>query len=66
MWYNLAASQGLEAARHNRDLLAKRMMADQNAKAQELVRNWKAMPADVTVRHGDASDTDLYSLRIKS
>ncbi|MYN26943.1 tetratricopeptide repeat protein [Duganella levis] len=36
MWFNLAAAMGIERARNNRDLLSKRMTADQIAEAQKM------------------------------
>jgi hypothetical protein len=41
MWSNLAAAQGNEPARGNRDLFASRMTPDQLAEAQRLAREWK-------------------------
>ena len=41
MWLNLAAAQGLEAARSARDNLAANMTPDQIAEAQRLAREWK-------------------------
>jgi TPR repeat protein len=40
MWYNLAATQGNEIAKENRDIVAKRMTPAQIAEAQELARKW--------------------------
>ncbi len=44
MWVNLAAAQGLEAARNNRDLASKQMPPAQLAEAQRLAREWKRKP----------------------
>jgi hypothetical protein len=41
MWWNLAAAQGNEDARKNRDLAARRMTPDQLAEAQRMAREWK-------------------------
>ena len=38
MWCNIASSHGIEHARGNRDILAKRMTKDQLAEAQTLAR----------------------------
>ena len=40
MWYNLAAAQGLENGRKNREMVAKRMSPSQIEKAQRLAREW--------------------------
>lgn len=45
MWFNLAAAQGNEDARQNRDSLAKVMTPDQIAEAQRLARQWKPVVA---------------------
>ncbi|MEC4687440.1 MAG: SEL1-like repeat protein, partial [Nitrospirota bacterium] len=44
MWVNLAAAQGLEAARNNRDRASKQMPPAQLAEAQRLAREWKPKP----------------------
>jgi TPR repeat protein len=36
MWYNLAAANGNEIGRKNRDIIAKNMTSDQTADAQNL------------------------------
>jgi TPR repeat protein len=41
MWLNLAAAQGQEEAKTNRDIVAKRMTPAQLAEAQRLAREWK-------------------------
>ena len=41
LWYNLAAAQGNELARKNRDIVAKKMTSAQIAEAQRLAREWK-------------------------
>jgi len=41
MWLNLAAAQGNERARKERDIVAERMTHEQIAEAQELAREWK-------------------------
>ena len=38
MWSNIASSNGIEEARTNRDIVAKRMTTDQLAEAQRLAR----------------------------
>ncbi len=40
MWYNLAAAQGNETARENRDIVAESMMPADISKAQVLAREW--------------------------
>jgi hypothetical protein len=45
MWFNLAAAQGNEDARQNRDSVAKVMTPDQVAEAQRLARQWKPVVA---------------------
>ncbi len=40
-WLNLAAAQGHETAKQNRDLAAERMTPDQIAEAQRLAREWQ-------------------------
>ena len=45
MWFNLAAAQGNEDARQNRDGVAKLMTPDQIAEAQRLARQWKPVVA---------------------
>jgi TPR repeat protein len=45
MWFNLAAAQGNEDARQNRDSVAKLMTPDQVAEAQRLARQWKPVVA---------------------
>ncbi len=40
IWYNLAAAQGNELGRENRDIVAKRMTPAQVAEAQRLAREW--------------------------
>jgi uncharacterized protein len=42
MWYNLAAANGHENGRKNRDLIAKEMTPSQIEKAQALAREWMA------------------------
>ena len=39
-WWNLAAAQGAENARKNRDMVAQEMTPDQIAEAQRLAREW--------------------------
>ena len=41
MWLHLAAAQGDEFARKNRDITAENMTPDQIAEAQKLAREWK-------------------------
>ena len=41
MWWNLAAAQGNETAKKNRDKAASQMTPDQLAEAQRLAREWK-------------------------
>ena len=41
MWYNLAASQGVDTARKNRVSIERRMTPQQIAEAQRLAREWK-------------------------
>ena len=41
MWLNLAAAQGIERARKERDIVAEKMTHEQIAEAQELAREWK-------------------------
>ena len=41
MWLNLAAAQGYEEAKKDRDFVASHMTADQLAEAQRLARDWK-------------------------
>ncbi len=41
MWFNLAAAQGNELGRENRDIVAERMTPAQVAEAQRLAREWK-------------------------
>jgi TPR repeat protein len=41
MWSNLAAAQGDENAKNNRNLLEQHMSPDQIAEAQRLAREWK-------------------------
>ena len=41
LWFNLAAAQGDELARTNRDNIEKQMTKAQIAKAQKLIREWK-------------------------
>ena len=40
MWYNLAAANGHEQARVNREELSKKMTSDQIAEAQKMAREW--------------------------
>ncbi len=40
MWFNLAAAQGIEVARENRDILAKKMTPADISKAQAMAREW--------------------------
>ena len=40
MWYNLAAAEGNETARKNRDIVAKQMTPADISKAQKLAREW--------------------------
>ena len=39
MWFNLAAAQGNEDGKKNRDIVAKRMTSEQIAEAQKLARD---------------------------
>ncbi len=41
LWYNLAAAQGTELARKNRDIIAEKMTPAQMAEAQRLARDWR-------------------------
>jgi hypothetical protein len=41
MWANLAAAQGSDRGKENRDIVAKRMTSEQIAEAQRLAREWK-------------------------
>jgi TPR repeat protein len=41
MWFNLAAAQGHEIARWDREELSSAMTPDQIAEAQRLARDWK-------------------------
>ena len=41
MWYNLAAAQGVDTARKNREGVAELMIAEQITQAQKLAREWK-------------------------
>ena len=41
MWFNLAAAQGHEQARENRDIISDGMTPAQIAEAQRLAREWK-------------------------
>jgi len=40
MWFNLAATQGMEGAKETRDSIAKKMTSAQIAEAQELAHKW--------------------------
>ena len=40
MWYNLAAAQGNEYARGNKEILEERMTREQIAEDQRLSREW--------------------------
>ena len=40
MWFNIAAANGNEEARKNRDIAAKRMTATDISRAQKLAREW--------------------------
>jgi uncharacterized protein len=40
MWYNIAASSGLDFLTKNRDLIAKQMTPADISKAQEMAREW--------------------------
>jgi TPR repeat protein len=40
MWFNLAAAQGNETGRKNRDLVAKQMTPADISEAQRLAREW--------------------------
>jgi TPR repeat protein len=42
MWFNLAAAQGNESAKKNRDIAASHMTRDQLAQAQRLARECKS------------------------
>ena len=42
LWFNLAAAQGDEGARKDRDILAEQMTLAQIGDAQRLAREWKA------------------------
>jgi hypothetical protein len=42
MWFNLAAAQGNESAKKNRDIAASHMTRDQLAQAQRLAREWRS------------------------
>ncbi|MFH1029213.1 MAG: trypsin-like peptidase domain-containing protein [Pseudomonadota bacterium] len=50
MWWNLAASQGQENARSNRDLVAKEMTPAQLAEAQKRAREFRPVPEDASTR----------------
>jgi TPR repeat protein len=41
MWFNLAAAQGSDTGKENRNLAEKLMTAEQIADAQKLSREWK-------------------------
>ncbi len=41
LWFNLAAAQGQEQAKKNRDIVAEKMTPAQIAEAQRLARDWK-------------------------
>ena len=41
LWYNLAAAQGLEKAKNNRDIVAERITPSQIEKAQTLAAEWR-------------------------
>jgi len=41
MWFNLAATQGNEYAKKERDILAAEVTREQIAEAQRLAREWK-------------------------
>lgn len=41
MWVTLAAAQGYEKAKKNRDKAAKRMTSEQISEAQRRAREWK-------------------------
>jgi uncharacterized protein len=41
MWFNLAAAHGLDDAKNNRNIIEKRMTAQQIGEAQKLSREWK-------------------------
>ena len=41
MWYNIAASQGIELAIKKRDLVTEEMTSEQIIEAQKLAREWK-------------------------
>ncbi len=43
MWWSLAAAQGNEIARKNRDIVLKLMTPDQIAEAERLAREWKPL-----------------------
>lgn len=44
IWWNLAAAQGQEAARHNRDVVAKKMTTAQLAEAQKRAQGFRPVP----------------------
>ena len=41
LWYNLAAVEGDDDSRRNRDIIAEKMTFAQIAEAQRLAREWK-------------------------
>ncbi len=41
MWFDLAAAQGFENARKNRDIVADKMTPTQISEAQRLARDWR-------------------------
>ncbi len=44
MWFSLAAAQGSNSAKEQRDIVADRMTPDQIAEAQRMAREWKPVP----------------------
>jgi hypothetical protein len=46
MWFNLAAANGDEQAKGNRDIIVDRMTGEQVAEAQKLAREWMAAHPD--------------------
>jgi len=58
MWFSLAAAQGNESARWNRDIVEEKMTPEQIAEARRLAREWKPKgewpsgPVDTTIRIG--------------
>lgn len=46
MWFSLGAEGGLAYSEKNRDILARRMTAEQIAESEELVREWRSKAKD--------------------